>query len=136
LEHVNAEIGLGTITDQESACKWLAGTFLYVRMKVNPEYYEDKESCITSNLNTNVTRICNTAINLLAEQDLLEETPRLIATPFGIAMSKYSVSYETMKLILGLPQNSNIKDVVSLYVFFPPIRSIDKCLVVLPLFGA
>ncbi|KAI9847145.1 MAG: Sec63, partial [Pleopsidium flavum] len=40
IDHLNAEIGLGTITDLRSAKKWLAGTFLYVRLKQNPDHYK------------------------------------------------------------------------------------------------
>lgn len=39
IEHLNAEIALNTVTDVSVAIVWLKSTFLYVRIKKNPEYY-------------------------------------------------------------------------------------------------
>ena len=38
-EHLNSEIGLGTITDVDTAKNWLRSSFLYQRMQRNPGYY-------------------------------------------------------------------------------------------------
>jgi ATP-dependent DNA helicase HFM1/MER3 len=38
-EHLNSEIGLGTITDVDTAKHWLRASFLYQRMQRNPGYY-------------------------------------------------------------------------------------------------
>ena len=38
-EHVNSEIGLGTITDIESAKAWLHNSFLFQRLQQNPKHY-------------------------------------------------------------------------------------------------
>ena len=38
-EHLNSEIGLGTITDVNTAKDWLRASFLYQRMQRNPGYY-------------------------------------------------------------------------------------------------
>ena len=47
-EHLNSEIGLGTITDLDTAKIWLRSSFLYQRMQRNPGYYalslEDKKT--------------------------------------------------------------------------------------------
>ena len=47
-EHLNSEIGLGTITDVDTAKNWLRSSFLYQRMQRNPGYYslslEDKKT--------------------------------------------------------------------------------------------
>jgi ATP-dependent DNA helicase HFM1/MER3 len=47
-EHLNSEIGLGTITDMNTAKDWLRASFLYQRMQRNPKYYafslEDKKT--------------------------------------------------------------------------------------------
>ncbi|RFU28853.1 hypothetical protein B7463_g7496, partial [Scytalidium lignicola] len=40
IEHLNSEISLGTVHDIYSAKVWLAGTFLAVRMRQNPKYYD------------------------------------------------------------------------------------------------
>ncbi|KAK7694049.1 hypothetical protein QCA50_003625 [Cerrena zonata] len=38
-EHINSEIGLGTITDIESAKEWLHNSFLFQRIQRNPRHY-------------------------------------------------------------------------------------------------
>lgn len=38
-EHLNSEIGLGTITNVNTAKGWLRASFLYQRMQRNPGYY-------------------------------------------------------------------------------------------------
>lgn len=38
-EHLNSEIGLGTITDINSAKHWLKDSFLYRRIQKNPAHY-------------------------------------------------------------------------------------------------
>lgn len=38
-EHVNSEIGLGTITDISSAKAWLRNSFLFQRLQRNPKHY-------------------------------------------------------------------------------------------------
>ena len=39
VEHLNAEIVLGTINDYSVALDWLKSTFLYVRVMRNPKHY-------------------------------------------------------------------------------------------------
>ena len=38
-EHINSEIGLGTIKDIGSAKKWLHNSFLFQRIQQNPRHY-------------------------------------------------------------------------------------------------
>jgi ATP-dependent DNA helicase HFM1/MER3 len=38
-EHLNSEIGLGTITSINSAKEWLKSTFLFQRVQINPNHY-------------------------------------------------------------------------------------------------
>lgn len=38
-EHINSEIGLGTIRDVDSAKRWLHNSFLFQRIKQNPRHY-------------------------------------------------------------------------------------------------
>ena len=39
IEHLNAEIVLGTITDVSMSLEWLRSTFLYIRVNKNPKHY-------------------------------------------------------------------------------------------------
>jgi hypothetical protein len=39
IEHVNAEICLGNISNLETAIQWLKASFMWVRMHKNPKHY-------------------------------------------------------------------------------------------------
>jgi ATP-dependent DNA helicase HFM1/MER3 len=40
IEHINAEVALGSITSEEEAITWLKSTFFYTRARLNPVYYK------------------------------------------------------------------------------------------------
>lgn len=46
-EHINAEVGLGTITSAESAKAWIHSSFLYQRILKNPKHYHITQSSST-----------------------------------------------------------------------------------------
>lgn len=113
IEHLNAEIGLGTVTDLYSAKRWLAGTFLYVRLQQNPEHYRLNGDLFGHNLDDRLERICRKDIDLLQELDLTTRDARLQATELGDAMARYYVKFDTMKAILHLPPKPKLSEIVS-----------------------
>jgi ATP-dependent DNA helicase HFM1/MER3 len=116
IEHLNSEIGLGTVHDVYSAKRWLAGTFLSVRMRLNPTYY--KFNCDTGSRDPDerLEGICERDIELLKSTNLITEDQRFTCTEYGQAMSKYMVQFETMKLLLSIPKNAKMTQIVS-YTF-------------------
>ena len=115
IEHLNAEIGLGTVYNIQSAKNWLAGTFLYVRMRKNPTYYKIDDCSAQSHLEEKVAQICERDLGLLKELDLVssDENEYLKTTGYGDAMTRYFVKYETMRTILGLGNQPKVSDLVS-----------------------
>jgi len=113
IDHLNAEICLGTITSAATARKWLSGTFLYVRLKDNPEHYKIDGKATARNLDERLDSICSKAIDLLNEHDLARITPNLGCTEFGDAMSRYYVQFETMKILLALPPKAKTSEILS-----------------------
>ncbi|MCJ1314576.1 Sec63 [Agyrium rufum] len=113
IEHLNAEISLRTVSDLMSAKKWLSGTFLSVRLGLNPAHYQFDANGIFKNLDERIEHICQRDINLLQQADLVVEEARLRCTLFGHAMSRYYVNFKTMKLILGLPPNAKMSEILS-----------------------
>ena len=113
IDHVNAEIGLGTITNASTAKRWLSGTFLYVRLKENPEHYKIDGDATSQNLEDRLEIICNKVISLLLEHDLVQDTPKLHCTEFGDAMSRYYIQFETMKSLLALPPRAKTSEILS-----------------------
>ena len=113
IDHLNAEIGLGTIYDMRSAKRWLAGTFLYVRLNRNPSFYKLDGDAPEHDLDYRIERICRRDIGLLQETDLITSSEKLCCTDFGDAMARYYVRFETMKGILSLEPRSKMSDIVS-----------------------
>jgi ATP-dependent DNA helicase HFM1/MER3 len=113
IEHLNSEIGLGTVHDVYSAKRWLAGTFLSVRLRKNPKYY--KFSCDTGSQDADerLEAVCERDIELLKSTKLITDDQRFICTEYGHAMTKYMVQFETMKLLLSIPKNAKMMQIVS-----------------------
>jgi ATP-dependent DNA helicase HFM1/MER3 len=112
IDHLNAEIGLGTVHDIPSAKRWLASTFLFVRLRRNPTYYQLKENIQSSSEDELLERICEKDINLLRESNLISKQGRLKSTEFGDAMARYYVKFNTMKLIMALPPKAQPSEIV------------------------
>jgi ATP-dependent DNA helicase HFM1/MER3 len=113
IDHFNAEIGLGTITNASTAKRWLSGTFLYVRLKENPEHYKIDGDASGRNLEERLEMICNKVISLLQENELVTEGSRLQCTEFGDAMARYYLQFETMKTLMGLPPQAKTSEILS-----------------------
>lgn len=97
LEHINAEVGLGTFRDLAGATCWLKSTFLYVRMKQNPQHYRIGGAAAT--IEDTLQALCKKDIDLLASHDLLRtDQEQLRITGYGNAMAKYYVRFETSML--------------------------------------
>jgi ATP-dependent DNA helicase HFM1/MER3 len=116
IDHMNAEIGLGTIRDLESARKWLTGTFLYVRLQQNPAYYKLEGSRSGQSIREQVDDICFRDITLLKEHSLASGDECIRCTEFGHAMARYYVQFETMKMFMSLQPRSTLSEIVSIAV--------------------
>lgn len=113
IDHLNAEIGLGTITNASSAKKWLSGTFLYVRLKENPERYKIDGDPTGRSLDERLENICAKGLASLEAHDLVNKIPKLHCTEFGDAMARYYLQFDTMKIFLALPQKAKISEILS-----------------------
>jgi ATP-dependent DNA helicase HFM1/MER3 len=115
IDHLNAEIGLGTISDSRSAKKWLGGTFLFVRLKQNPNHYrlKQKEGAQIWDEHDLLQQICDKDLKLLQSIDLVSSDGGLKCTELGDAMARYYVKFETMKTILSLPPKAKMSEIVS-----------------------
>ncbi|KAI4110401.1 MAG: hypothetical protein LQ345_006992 [Seirophora villosa] len=113
----NAEIGLGTIHSIHTAKRWLAGTFLYVRLGHNPGHYKLDGDATNLNLDDRIERICHRDVDLLLEARLVADGgDKFKCTDFGDAMARYYVKFETMKGLLSLEPRSKMSDILSVLV--------------------
>jgi ATP-dependent DNA helicase HFM1/MER3 len=112
-EHVNSEIGLGTITDVESAKAWLRSSFLFQRLQRNPKHYaigKDEQQTWQERLDQ---MIMDSVTELKASK--LVETPedgeehQLRSTEYGDVMSKVGSSTSGSGLRLFMPTQFYLK---------------------------
>lgn len=112
-EHVNSEIGLGTITNVESAKAWLRNSFLFQRLQRNPKHYaigKDAQQTWQERLDQ---MILDSVMELKASK--LIETPedgeenQLRSTEYGDVMSKVEAFYSWPQLRLLIPTQFYIK---------------------------
>ena len=125
IEHLNSEIGLGTIHDVHSAKIWLAGTFLSVRMRLNPNYYKLDGVLPSRDADERLELVAERDIKLLQSHELITAEGRFKCTEYGEAMSRYMVQFETMKLLLSIPEHAKTEEIVSWS--YSPDTYTDRC---------
>ncbi|KAI5362101.1 putative helicase, Sec63 domain, Helicase superfamily 1/2, ATP-binding domain-containing protein [Septoria linicola] len=112
IDHLNAEIGLGTVTNAASARKWLAGTFLYVRLKDNPQHYKLDGEGQGRTLEERLEHICKQGIASLREHDLVRGVSNLQCSELGDSMARYYIQFDTMKQLLALKPKAKISEIL------------------------
>ncbi|EIN07088.1 P-loop containing nucleoside triphosphate hydrolase protein [Punctularia strigosozonata HHB-11173 SS5] len=97
-EHINSEIGLGTITDIRGARKWLKDSFLFQRIQRNPCYYHIGKNA-EETWENKFDRLVDETVKRLGDHELLQtpgdadgDESRLRLTEYGEIMSKVSRS--------------------------------------------
>jgi ATP-dependent DNA helicase HFM1/MER3 len=113
IEHLNAEVVLGTVHDIASAKEWLTGTFLSVRLRKNPSHYQFREGIAESHADDLLGQLCKKDIDLLLDADIVKQQSRLTPTMFGDAMARFCVSFDTMKSFMKLPPRAKMSEIVS-----------------------
>ncbi|KAF8228506.1 P-loop containing nucleoside triphosphate hydrolase protein [Tricholoma matsutake] len=120
-EHLNSEIGLGTITSITSAKEWLRGSFLFQRIRKNPKHYALRKDD-TQTWEDKVEDLVTQSVAKLRETQLIEAgsndgdgvNEELVSTEYGDIMSKLYIRQLTMGLILRLPKCSSLRDILEM----------------------
>lgn len=90
-EHINSEIGLGTITDVDSAKEWLHNSFLFRRIQQNPRHYAIGKGG-NQTWQERVDEMVMESVERLKENQLVESpddgSSALSSTEYGDIMSK------------------------------------------------
>lgn len=112
-EHFNAEIGLGTIFDLDSAISWLNSTFLCVRCRSNPSYYG--LSSEPESVDEWVRTRCIETIRSLHEMGLIETSQegKLQNTAYGQTASRLYVRLSSVANIVTMKYQAELEVVVS-----------------------
>ena len=122
-DHLNAEIGLGTVSCLVSAKRWLASTFLFVRLSKNANHYRLKEDVTSRNDDGLLEQICSKDVALLQAANLVTSGATLKCTEFGHIMAQYSVKFDSMKILLSLPPKAKLSEIVSLVIHHSRIQA-------------
>ncbi|KAL9044262.1 MAG: hypothetical protein Q9214_002586, partial [Letrouitia sp. 1 TL-2023] len=120
----NAEVCLGTVCDLYTAKMWLSGTFLSVRLRLNPEYYRLEGDSTDLGLDDRLQRICQRGIDVLLDIGVVTLSDKLRCTAFGDAMARYYVNFKTMEKILALKPRSRASDILSALVEAEEFRDV------------
>ncbi|EFJ14665.1 hypothetical protein SELMODRAFT_119598 [Selaginella moellendorffii] len=113
-EHLNAEIVLMTVSDVSLAIEWLKASFLYVRIKKNPQHYK-VDRAREDHLENHLKEICLRNVNELAEFRLVETDEygfQLKPLEPGRLMAKYYLDFSTMKEITKAPIKCAVEDMI------------------------
>ncbi|OSX65591.1 hypothetical protein POSPLADRAFT_1044921 [Postia placenta MAD-698-R-SB12] len=98
-EHINSEVGLGTITDLNSAKAWLHNSFLFRRIQQNPKHYAIGKEC-NQTWQERVDEMVTESITKLRQTELVmysdDTQTRLCSTEYGDVMSKFYIKQSTV----------------------------------------
>ncbi|KAI0273477.1 Sec63 Brl domain-containing protein [Gloeopeniophorella convolvens] len=111
-EHLNSEVGLGTIKDFATAKEWLRNSFMFHRLSQNPRRYLSKVQGWQDGLDDMISN----CINTLKDAELLTyaagEPEELRSTEYGDIMSKFYIKQETMASIMSLPAKATMREML------------------------
>ena len=135
-DNLNAEIVLGTVRTRDEAVKWLAYTYLYVRMLRSPALYrvggeyEDDEALVQKRVD-----LVHSAATVLAKCRLIKYDPvegTLSPTEWGRIASHYYLTHNSMSTY-GELLNETVTDIDLFRIFslsqefkYVPVRSEEK----------
>ncbi|CAO2046611.1 unnamed protein product [Urochloa humidicola] len=115
VEHLNAEIVQLTVADISLAIKWIKCSYLYIRIKKNPENYGVKRGTPPDLLEKQIQDICVEKINELVEYGLIwTDEYAFLLQPLepGKLMAKFYLKFDTMKLIVKASACCSLEDLL------------------------
>ncbi|RWS23564.1 putative ATP-dependent DNA helicase HFM1-like protein [Leptotrombidium deliense] len=115
VEHLNAEIVLGTITDIPVAVDWIRSTFLYIRVLANNTDYGIDASLNKKEVESKLQEWCTKELNGLKKSGMITmnaDCCEIRATEIGRVMARYCVSLESMKKFMKLSENENMEQLL------------------------
>ncbi|XP_052197868.1 DExH-box ATP-dependent RNA helicase DExH17 [Diospyros lotus] len=113
MEHLTAEIVQLTISDITRAIEWMKCSYLYVRMKKNPENYALKKGTPRNLVEKHIQDICVQNVNELSRNQMVwTDDDGFLLKPLepGKLMTKYYLRFNTMKNIMKSPADCSIED--------------------------
>lgn len=102
-DNLNAEISLGTISNVQEAIEWLSYTYLFVRMRINPQVYGLNYSDVEEDRSLTIKRreYIHQAAMALDKAKMIrynERTEDLNITDLGRTASHFYIKYDTVEV--------------------------------------
>ena len=103
-EHLNAEIILGTIKSVGQATDWIKSTYLYLRVRRNPAYYDKSQDMSMDQVEESMYEMCLEALQSMADVGLITmmEDGTVGGTSLGKLMSRFYLAFSTMKQLTSI----------------------------------
>lgn len=114
-EHLTAEIVQATVSDITMAIEWMKCSYLYVRMKKNPENYSILKGLSGDRIEKHLQEICVQKVNELSQYQMVwTDEDGFLLKPLepGRLMTKYYLKFDTMKHIIQAPANCSMEVVL------------------------
>ncbi|KAL8463423.1 hypothetical protein ACS0TY_034179 [Phlomoides rotata] len=114
-EHLTAEIVQSTVSDITRAIEWMKCSYLFVRIKKNPENYSIK-GLPGSQIEKHLQDICVKKVNELSKYQMVwTDDDGFLLKPLepGRLMTKYYLKFDTMKHIIGAPTDCSLEDTLN-----------------------
>ncbi|KAL5529500.1 hypothetical protein ACEPAG_5485 [Sanghuangporus baumii] len=115
LEHINSEIGIGAISDLQSAKDWLRNSFLRQRIQKNPGHYHIGKTA-GQTWEEKMDDMVLQAVEKLKTNELIysgdKDKMELHVTKYGDIMSKYYIRQSTMGGILKISDRATIREIL------------------------
>ncbi|KAI8908470.1 Sec63 Brl domain-containing protein, partial [Gorgonomyces haynaldii] len=98
-EHMNAEVASGSIKTKQDAVDYLAWTYLYRRIQMNPTYYGLEDQSDTS-IAQYLSKLVEKTFEDLIDSGCVvsEDGFNLLSTPYGEIASHYYLKHGTLKM--------------------------------------
>ncbi|KAL7753025.1 ATP-dependent DNA helicase MER3 [Sorochytrium milnesiophthora] len=119
IEHLNAEVVLGTVSSFRTALLWLKSTFLYIRIRKNPSHYRVLGEAGIGNRITapdkKLELLCVQGLKQLQEHGMIEIASSGNAvqpTALGTTMAKYYVKLQTVVNMTRLKQHPGLEEML------------------------
>ncbi|KAF5400579.1 hypothetical protein PHET_06138 [Paragonimus heterotremus] len=114
-DHINTEVALGTVTSLEKLMWWLNNSFLYVRIKKAPQFYDMPYGVTQKFLDSHLRMICEDKLKQLQKLGLIsydEELTQITKTELGTLAMKNHLGATTAQMIWELKGEETLEDLI------------------------
>ncbi|CCH61075.1 hypothetical protein TBLA_0E00120 [Henningerozyma blattae CBS 6284] len=123
LEHLSAEISIGTITNVTTALEWLKNTFFYIRYKKNPSSYYSVNhySKINGFQDSKLLQFIQALLERLEKAEIIElnleagdkYNSKINCTAYGQAMTRHYILFNSMTSFISIKYSQSVANILN-----------------------